>query len=270
MVYKPKGQAYEEPKEAVEGQEDEGQPLGYEKPYREHNYGHRSHKHDFHGKPREPYHPYDRRSGTGRGYEFRKEGHGRGNWGNEIETLKYGETVEPEEGNPGEEKQGEENQEFSGRDRPYRKDREYKDREYKGDRDFKGRGDRRGKREDVEEEEEGGMTMEEFMAKKKSVTGVKKPEVRQHGEEVKKANLEQANIEKEKVHTIDSKVKTQELYNVGATKGENAQYLAFNQGYEEDEYDGESRRGRGGRGRGGRGSRGGYRGGDDYRRGGRG
>jgi hypothetical protein len=50
---------------------------------------------DFHGKregylgkPREQWHPYDRKSGTGRGRELPKSGHGKGNWGNLGDELK--------------------------------------------------------------------------------------------------------------------------------------------------------------------------------------
>jgi plasminogen activator inhibitor 1 RNA-binding protein len=46
-------------------------------------------KHEgFQGKPREKWHPYDRKSGTGRGKELPKSGHGKGNWGNLGDELK--------------------------------------------------------------------------------------------------------------------------------------------------------------------------------------
>lgn len=41
----------------------------------------------FKGKPRELWHPYDRKSGTGRGRELVKSGHGKGNWGNLGDEL---------------------------------------------------------------------------------------------------------------------------------------------------------------------------------------
>lgn len=45
-------------------------------------------KHEgFKGKPREIWHPYDKKSGTGRGRELAKSGHGKGNWGNLEDEL---------------------------------------------------------------------------------------------------------------------------------------------------------------------------------------
>jgi len=39
-------------------------------------------KHDtFMGNPRQINHPFDRKSGTGKGREINKGGHGKGNWG---------------------------------------------------------------------------------------------------------------------------------------------------------------------------------------------
>lgn len=46
---------------------------------------------EYQGKPREQWHPYDRKSGTGRGKELPKGGHGRGNWGNLRDELALGE-----------------------------------------------------------------------------------------------------------------------------------------------------------------------------------
>ena len=60
----------------------------------------------FEGKPREQWHPYDRKSGTGRGRGAPKEGHGKGNWGNPDEDVKGEEAESPskqEEGVEGEE-----------------------------------------------------------------------------------------------------------------------------------------------------------------------
>ncbi len=54
-------------------------------------------KHEgYQGKPRELWHPYDRKSGTGRGKELPKGGHGRGNWGNLRDELVLGDqTLSP-------------------------------------------------------------------------------------------------------------------------------------------------------------------------------
>ena len=54
----------------------------------------------FTGKPREGAHPYDRRSGTGRGRrpENKRDGHGKGNWGdNQEQVYKQKGTDENEE-----------------------------------------------------------------------------------------------------------------------------------------------------------------------------
>jgi hypothetical protein len=45
------------------------------------------------GKRREQWHPYDRKSGTGRGRELAKGGHGKNNWGDVKDELKTGEEV---------------------------------------------------------------------------------------------------------------------------------------------------------------------------------
>jgi hypothetical protein len=85
MIYRPKNTTLETEVEPVEG---EGKEL-------HHNYGHRGAPRYYHGKPREENHPFDRRSGTGRGYELKKGGHGRGNWGTDKPIYKKkGESAE--------------------------------------------------------------------------------------------------------------------------------------------------------------------------------
>ena len=67
------------------------------------NFGHRGNRHSFKGKPREEFHPYDRKSGTGRGNELKKGGFGKGNVGSvKFVYVKKGEAYvekEEEEGN---------------------------------------------------------------------------------------------------------------------------------------------------------------------------
>ena len=49
------------------------------------------------GKPREHWHPFDRKSGTGRGKEVTKGGHGKNNWGNlrdEVDILPDIDTID--------------------------------------------------------------------------------------------------------------------------------------------------------------------------------
>lgn len=75
----------------------------------------RGDKKKFEGKPREEGHPYDRRSGTGRGRrpEQKRDGHGKSNWGDKPEVTykqkgaEAGSEAKPTEGAPEEEKKEE-------------------------------------------------------------------------------------------------------------------------------------------------------------------
>lgn len=176
-------------------------------------------------------------------------------------------------------------------ERPPRERRERRDYEDRGDRgDYRGgrgrgrygdradrgdRGDRRRHYDDregdeepvVEEEEEKGMTMEDYMKQReeKKVNIPKKLEGRK-AEQIKGKNLEKADNTKEFALTIDSKLQDKDTYNVGAVRTKEQELLGFSGAPGDDDYPSEERRGRGGRGgrRGGRGGRG--RGGDDYHR----
>ena len=54
--------------------------------------------HYYKGKPREEFHPYDRKSGTGRGFEVKKGGFGKGNIGSmKYVYVKEGETYTEKE-----------------------------------------------------------------------------------------------------------------------------------------------------------------------------
>lgn len=76
-------------------------------------YGPRDTEHHFTGKAREEAHPFDRHSGTGAGKkDFKKGGHGKGNWGDEKKPI-----VEVPEG----EKTGEETKEQPRRERREKK-----------------------------------------------------------------------------------------------------------------------------------------------------
>jgi len=80
----------------VEGGEEE-LVAGEQKDVQSHNYGHRSQRHGFEGKPREQWHPYDRHDGTGRGRGgYKKEGFGKGNWGSEQAIYKKKGEPDPE------------------------------------------------------------------------------------------------------------------------------------------------------------------------------
>jgi len=126
----------------------------------EHNFGHRARKHGFQGKEREPYHPYDRHDGTGRGRGMKKQGAGKGNWGNEQLIYKKKGDPDPEY-TPKEEPEAAEEEKVEVE--------ENVEQERRGDR-FEGRDRRKPRREadeadEVEEEEEPkGLTLEEFKA----------------------------------------------------------------------------------------------------------
>jgi len=77
------------------------------------------------------------------------------------------------------------------------------------------------------------------MAQKKKVNirkEARKPE------EMKKANIEHAEKEKNKTETIQTNLKNNETYNIASTKGENASLLGFQGG---EEYVPSGRGGRG-------------------------
>jgi len=59
------------------------------------------HKEDkYKGDTRKEWHPYDRRSGTGRGTEMKKGGAGRGNWGTDADELRPEGELKPGEDVP--------------------------------------------------------------------------------------------------------------------------------------------------------------------------
>lgn len=188
----------------------------------------------FQGKKTEQWHPYDRRSGTGRGRDVAKGGHGKGNVGKVEDEIKYGEEVTPATEENKVEKtavEGVDQEEVP---------------QLEGSPDVK-----RQREEPVEEEEEKGLTLQEFLAQKKTV-GIKK-EARL-AEQVVKANIEKVVKDSEKTQQINSQLKDRDLYATGRQEG--ADLLGF-QGGDDEYYPREERSGRGGR----RGGRGGNRGG---------
>lgn len=113
---------------------------------------------------------------------------------------------------------------------------------------------KRARDEPIEEEEEKGQTLQDFLAKKKTV-GIKK-EARK-AEEVSKSNIEKVEKQADRIQSIASQLKDRDTYAIGRQEG--ADLLGFQGG--DDEFVREERSGRGGR-RGGRGgARGGQRGG---------
>jgi plasminogen activator inhibitor 1 RNA-binding protein len=203
----------------------------------------------YKGKPRQfGDHPFDRKSGTGRGRELAKGGHGKGNWGDVRDEIQ-GQVDAAGIEKPAAEKTAEEGAEPTEKPEGTPAEEVYTSPV----------------KEEEEEEESKELTLEEYMAQKKKSTLRKEARA---PEQLKKENIEKVDAEKQKVETISSNLRNQETYSIATGKNENAVLLGF-QG-EEDEYPRERgfRGGRGGRG-GARGSRGGARGGEP-RQGGRG
>jgi len=135
-------------------------------------------------------HPFDRKSGTGRGRDLTKGGHGKGNWGDirdevtgQIDAANIEkpatEGVVPEEG--AEPKEGAE-------PTPVEEAPEEKSPV-----------------KPVEEEEEvKGLTLEEYLAQKKKPTQRKEARA---VEAIKKDNIEKVETSKHKVETIDSNIR---------------------------------------------------------------
>lgn len=129
----------------------------------------------FEGKKRENWHPYDRRSGTGRGREVAKGGHGKGNWGGADDVVKAGEEVP--EGSPVKKVEVEGEVPETTQEEGETKKEAVEERP------------RREEIVDPEDEaNKSKMTLQDYLAQKKKVN-IKK-ETRQH-EEVKKANVEE-------------------------------------------------------------------------------
>lgn len=159
----------------------------------------------YHGNPRQPFHPFDRKSGTGRGKEMAKGGHGKGNWG-DIKDEIVGQLENATTDKPTTELVADEGTERK-EGAPEEKTR---DEEAKGESPAK----------EVEEEEETkGLTLEEYMAQKKK-PGFKK-EARQ-AETLKKDNIEKVDASKQKVETNPTHIRNQDTYSIATGKTETA------------------------------------------------
>jgi plasminogen activator inhibitor 1 RNA-binding protein len=195
----------------------------------------------YKGKPRQGDHPFDRKSGTGRGRELNKGGHGKGNWGDvrdEIQGQQDAATIDK----PTTEKVAEEGEHKEGEEGTTAQETEVKPQVQE---------------EEEEEENTKELTLEEYLAQKKKST-IKK-EARK-AEELKKDNIERVETGKQKVETLESKIRGNETHTIASGKSDQNTLLGF-QG-EEDEYPRGDRPFRGGRGGRGRGQRtGGNRGG---------
>jgi len=207
--------------------------------HKDHHAGHEGKERRFTGKPREEYHPLDRRDGTGRGRGSAKGGAGKGNWGTVDDEVKQG-TPEGEETKEGEEVATTPAEEAKVEDAPV----ETKEPAFE-------------RREVVDEEDEANkskLTFAEYQALKKKA--LQKKEIRGH-DEAKRTGLEAAAPKTEKVVPLVKNLKDQEVYNVAVGKTELSNLLTF-QSHEDEIY---IERGEGGARRGGRGGRGGARGG---------
>lgn len=241
-----RGRGPRPPRVEGEGNGEEGGVVYRE---RKERVNHEGRTRGFAGKPRENWHPFDRKDGTGRGrgQHQGKAGHGKGNWGTVEDEVKQaaveGETPVAQEGATEEKKAEEVVEEQKEEKTPAVEEKPVE-----------------------EEEEPGKLTLAEYLAQKKKST--LKKEARGH-DQVKRTGLEAAAEKTQKVVPIANTLKDQEVYNVAVGKSELSNLLQF-QGQEDDFYSERTER-RGGRGgfRGGRGGRGGRPAGDDNRKGGR-
>lgn len=203
----------------------------------------------YSGKAREDWHPMDRASGTGRGRgDRKKQGGGRGDWGDDTKPVEEGEEGKKEEGEDA-------NEESKG----------------KGERR-----ERRGRKEEEkveasEEEEEVGFTYEDFLAQQQAKNkNLPTAKGRTH-EKVEDKNRLEVRDETEKAKTlgIESKIAGRDQHKM--TGGSGTELLGFGSVRDDDDFgERRGRGGRGGRGRDDRGPRGGDRGGRGGRRGNRG
>ncbi len=106
-------------------------------------FGYNSKTRGYPGKEGEQYHPYDRKSGTGRGKEIKKGGFGKGNWGKDDKPV-------DEENEKNEESKNEETNEEA------QEPKEAKE----------------GSEQEEEEEEEDIMTYEDYKNQKKERSDV--------------------------------------------------------------------------------------------------
>jgi hypothetical protein len=128
-----------------------------------------------------------------------KGGHGKGNWGTVDDDIKQAEGILPPSGEEVKEE---------GEEKP-KKEEGTKAEEVFADA--------------KEEEEEKGLTLEEYFASKKTA-GYKK-EARKP-EELKKTNIEKGQ-EKQKIETITSKISQQEVYNASTAQSKENALLGF-------------------------------------------
>ena len=202
----------------------------------------------YQGKPREGDHPYDRKSGTGRGRRDDRRQGGRDGWGDDKEKK-------PEAAD-GEEAKGEPTGEDDGNRRRNNRDR---NAERRAERDAP---------EKEESEEEVGFTLDDYEAQKKT-GNLKTAAGRQH-EKINQKGIQTNDNEKIRTQMLATQITSADTHAI--TRGAGAELLGFGAA-KEDEFEyrqrgpprGGDRGGRGGRG-GDRGARGGNRGG---RRGGK-
>ncbi len=233
-----RGRGDRPPRQTEEGEVVEGGDEGIADTERKERVDFEGKEQRFQGKPREQWHKYDRQSGTGRGRGLPKGGHGKGNWGDQNDEVK-GQTEAPEESPKKPTEEGEvPAEEVKTAEEEEQKEEEAQEERY------------RDAPEEKEEEEEKGLTFQEYLAQKKKATF--KKEARKP-EELKKTGIEKVEAQRDKVESINSNLRNNELYNASTAKSENANLLGFQGG--DDEFVFEERR------RGGRGGRGGFRGG---------
>ena len=174
---------------------------------------------------------FDRKSGTGRGKDVRKDGHGKGNWGKKDEAEPKADDAEKKEEGEGE--ATEEKKEVAPAEPKPETEHEIARRK-------------------IQEEEAKVKTLDDYLSSRK-VAGIKA-----QAREADKINVKNIESKEELVNTrqttIQGKLTDAMTYSAGYQKTEEASLLAFQAGVEED-FGGDRPRGRGGRGGRGRGDR---------------
>lgn len=189
-------------------------------------YGPRDMEHHFTGKQREEAHPFDRKSGTGAGRkDMKKGGHGKGNWGDEKKPITEDAAGEEKE------KGAEETKEHPRRERRERKPEAVPEK--------------------VEEEEEVGFTLQDYLNQKNAKGPLAHAEARQH-EKLNEKGLQHKDAAVKETAVITSTLTAADLH--AKAKTSDYDLLGFHGGKDDDEYV-ERRGGRGGRGGRGRGDR---------------
>ncbi len=162
----------------------------------------------FAGKKREQYHPLDRKSGTGRGREPPKHGHGKGNWGDIGDEIKLAvESTESPTKGMEEREEG-----FIYEEKQAAKEREEAAPLEKGI--------------NLEEGADRKLTLEEYKAQMKNKLHLEHKEPRGH-DNIQPTNVQKVLEPKIKQQTIDDHLKKQDIGGTHISYKDNAELLGF-------------------------------------------